>query len=170
MMDAQRRDVPILMLSALAALVPITLVLPIGNWRQEGGGFVWIAWLILFADLLAFAGIYRLSRSSSSVLLWLAFGVNFSLGMMTFFSVLGGSLLIAAALLAFAIMDARSRQGALFIWPGVLAQTVGFFGPFLVLLVLMSVSSWTTDRDRQDAATIRQDVPNRAPISAGGPS
>ena len=112
---------------AVAIIVMISFV-PGAIIVRSGESYAWpLGLLLITADVLAILGLIRFARSGTTVLMWFAFGANLGLGMATVFGFGAPNLIVAIALLVFAIHGTRQNDQPLFTWSGVLAQMIAFF-------------------------------------------
>jgi hypothetical protein len=137
MTEIERKRTPVLVPAVLSVIALITLasVTFFISDGENGSAVPVLGSLVLFADALAILGVYRLNSMRSATVLWCGFGANLGLGVATVFSLFGISMLVAIAFLTYAIWETRRIHQPLFTWPGVLGQTVAFFG-FSLLVFL----------------------------------
>jgi hypothetical protein len=141
MTEIERKSTPVLVPAALALIVLMTLApvtFFIGD-GENGSAVPVLGSLVLFADALAILGVYRLKSMRSTTLLRCGFGANLGLGVATVFSLAGVSMLVAIALLIYAVWETRRIHQPLFTWPGMLGQTVAFFGFSLLIFLSLEV-------------------------------
>jgi hypothetical protein len=160
--------------STVAITIPLAvLFVPFVRWSNgaEDRAVLLVAALIALCAGLAIWGAYQALAGHSSTLLWLAFGANLGLGMLTLFTFFGVSLLVALGLAAIGVGAARRHHRPLITWGGVIAQTAGFLlFSGLLLLPWTDGDDPTTAQDRPGVVTAQPGAPNHVPASGDGPS